>query len=78
MTRRPSIKRLEARIAELETRFREFVMAPDATGFSDNTCSYGCTAGCTRSCTQIECCGSFDLLPVDEQTASAEPPARIE
>jgi hypothetical protein len=76
MARRPSIKRLEARIAELEIQFREILMSPEGSGFSDNNCSYGCTVGCTASCTQWECCGGFGDVEVEDQPGAEGPPRR--
>lgn len=66
---------LEARIAELEARFREFLSHPiraedgqthgctygcSAACPDSGDCTYGCTYGCTQGCTAG--CGAAQVL----------------
>lgn len=70
------LKELEARIADLEVKFREFIfggreIADDRTngcthgctgGCPDPTgdCTYGCTYNCTHGCTASGCAPLFE------------------
>jgi len=66
VSERGAVKDLEARIAELETRFRERPLGRARAGFSVDACTSACTDNCTSSCTTCCMTGGEATVPDDE------------